>query len=393
MSDEKLFSMKKEINELTNQLSFSRKVGFFLGAGVSAAMGLPDIKKLTEEVLVKVIDKEIVLKLREELKKGAGEKFVSVEDILNELRLIRILTRESTEKNYDGLTGAKAKAIDKDICAHIYMNINKKQKEADLTLVRKFALWFNWLSRDYAKEIFTTNYDLVLEAAFENLGVPYFDGFVGANEAFFYPESVDDNNGTDKVPLPWIRLWKLHGSFNWFWRERENGQGLRIIRISDLGGAEKYTGGELVIYPSREKYESSRKMPFITFFDRLGNYLQEGEGLFLLCGYSFSDEHINQIIFDSLKRNNRLQMIAFLFNDDPISLLKDRIAENMNFTAYGPTKTIVGGVLGKWDLSADAGDPAIEKIKVITQIGNFNLLTKFLVENSTRKNQIEETSK
>jgi hypothetical protein len=40
-------------------------------------------------------------------------------------------------------------------------------------------------NRDFSKEIFTTNYDLVIEKSLEAIRAPYFDGFVGSYEPFF----------------------------------------------------------------------------------------------------------------------------------------------------------------------------------------------------------------
>ena len=61
----------------------------------------------------------------------------------------------------------------------------RKKKGVDLSITMKFVIWLNWLSRDFTKEVFTTNYDLILEKSFESLQVPYFDGFNGSNEPFF----------------------------------------------------------------------------------------------------------------------------------------------------------------------------------------------------------------
>ena len=47
------------------------------------------------------------------------------------------------------------------------------------------------LNRDFSKEIFTTNYDLIIEKSLEASQIPYFDGFVGSFEPFFWQESID----------------------------------------------------------------------------------------------------------------------------------------------------------------------------------------------------------
>ncbi len=45
-----------------------------------------------------------------------------------------------------------------------------------------YVSWFNeWKS---PIELFTTNYDLLLEEALEDEEIPYFDGFVGSKKSF-----------------------------------------------------------------------------------------------------------------------------------------------------------------------------------------------------------------
>ena len=157
---------------------------------------------------------------------------------------------------------------------------------------------------------------------------------------FFLPESLGDNNKNenkyDAPPNSWVRLWKIHGSLGWFWKSTKDGSS-RVVR---LGASAKSLNpkNELVIYPSREKYESSRKQPFIAYFDRLKDFLNTGEGLFIINGYSFSDAHINAVIFDGLKQNNRLHIIGFFYKDEDLKKLSDLNISFMNFTALGPTK-------------------------------------------------------
>ena len=74
--------------------------------------------------------------------------------------------------------------------------------------------WIIGASRDHPVEIFTTNYDLLLEEAFEAVRAPSFDGFVGGREPFFDPVSIANNDlPTSLDPdmeTPWLsRL--VHG--------------------------------------------------------------------------------------------------------------------------------------------------------------------------------------
>ncbi|MCW1937894.1 SIR2 family protein [Pseudomonas sp. MDMC_285] len=82
--------------------------------------------------------------------------------------------------------------------------------------------WINGINRKYAVEIFTTNYDLLIENALERAKTPYFDGFSGSKSAFFDPSSISKND----LPPRWVRLWKLHGSIGW--ESNENGEVVRV---------------------------------------------------------------------------------------------------------------------------------------------------------------------
>ena len=55
----------------------------------------------------------------------------------------------------------------------------------------------NLQNRDYSKEIYTSNYDMIIEKSLEKIQIPYLDGFVGSYEPFFLPECVlhDCNTG------------------------------------------------------------------------------------------------------------------------------------------------------------------------------------------------------
>ncbi|MFV9691190.1 MAG: hypothetical protein ACNY01_09530, partial [Desulfobacteria bacterium] len=43
------FNLVREIRELKNQLSYSKKYGFFFGAGTSCSIGIPNIATLTNK--------------------------------------------------------------------------------------------------------------------------------------------------------------------------------------------------------------------------------------------------------------------------------------------------------------------------------------------------------
>ena len=176
------------------------------------------------------------------------------------------------------------------MCAEIVKALEIKAT-TDLTSVEYMAAWAGASDYHLPVEIFTINYDLLFETALERRRVPYFDGFVGILKAGFNTELVEGSVGRDEkcVPAFFVRLWKLHGSVNWLW-ETQN-----IVRL----GQPVTSSLAAAIYPSDAKYDESRRVPFVVLQDRFRRALQEPETIVIISGYSFGDEHLNELIFDA----------------------------------------------------------------------------------------------
>lgn len=382
----------REIRELKSHLSYSKNIGFFFGAGTSCALGIPDISQLTNEVEAALKGKsaEAFKIIKNDMKSMISERDVNIEDILNQVRRIRELTKESVDKQYLGVNGKDATAVDVEICKLIYKIISAKEADASLAPTKRFLAWYNLLNRDFTKEVFTTNYDLIIEKALEASEIPYFDGFVGSYEPFFWQESVDHQAQHGDLTKNWIRLWKIHGSLNWFWRYSEISMSYRIIRIGNIPNVEDIKN-ELVIYPSKEKYDTSRKQPFIAYFDRMRDYLLSGELLFIVSGYSFSDRHINEVILNCMRQNNRLFVIVFFYKDADVENLYKLYSPYLNLNVFGPTKSIISGQLGRWNFNKEAVKPnEITKTywneeKSMLTLGDFSSLVDFIVASSGRQ--------
>ena len=388
------FNVIREIQELKNQLSYSKNIGFFFGAGTSTALGIPNISDLTksiEEALTGDLLKNIQI-IKKDLETTLPDRKINIEDILNQTRRIREITGEKEEKQYLEINGKSAKELDVNICKKIYEIISKKEIKANLQNTMKFLAWLNMQNRDFSKEIYTSNYDLIIEKSLEKIQIPYFDGFVGSYEPFFLPESVDKFVKNFDLTKSWIRLWKIHGSLSWFWKKDDDSKTFKIVRIGKIYNIVD-DNDEIVIYPSREKYDSSRKQPFIAYFDRLKNYLSEGELLFIISGYSFSDQHINEIIFSSLRQNNRLFIIVFSFSDSSVEDLYKLSSSFLNISAFGPNKAIINGELKEWVFTEDENeiyDSYWDNNKGELTIGDFNKLVNFFITNSGKKETIEQ---
>src|SRR5258708_3795351 len=379
----------KEIRELKNQLAYAKNLGFFFGAGTSCALNIPNIAMLTDQVEKKLAGSSLTSYQTISKDLDSVAKKPNIEDILNQIRRIREITKEDKSKNVLGVTGEAAKLLDREICKCIYEIITSAEEKADLSFPTKFFAWLSALNRDYLKEIFTTNYDLIIEKSLEASQIPYFDGFVGSHEPFFWQESIDKSVGQNDITRNWLRLWKVHGSLSWFWKEDALKKSQKIIRI---GKFDKATSAdiELVIYPSREKYDSSRKQPFIAYLDRLKNYLLSGELYFIFSGYSFSDQHINDIVFNCLRQNKRLFCVAFLYADSEVEKLHELTLSYMNINVFGPKKVIVNGTLSDWEFNKndlkekETFDTYYDEATTALKLGDFRELVTFFLSLSGR---------
>lgn len=381
------------MNEFRNILSYATNIGFFFGAGTSCAFGLPNIMTLTDECKKRLSSSEPALfdNIEKIIKDLEGKKAVSIEDVLNYIRQIRDLTQGRKDYNFGNVTGKQAIELDKKICNAIFEVIKDKEDLADVSDLRRFMAWYDSANRGFVKEIYTTNYDMLLEMALEANYTPYFDGFTGSYEPFFSSESIDffpkEGDFTDK----WIRLWKIHGSLNWMKKDSPTIPAGRIVRVGKI----ESPINELMIYPSKEKYNLSHKEPFIAYFDRMKRYLQRGELVFICSGYSFSDQHINDIIFNALRQNKRLYVVVFCFSDMQVNEMSAYATAHMNLCVVGPKKIVISGIEREWvydgTTDADSGYKLYwNEVKEEFTLGDFRNLVEFLIENSGRKSMIEE---
>lgn len=378
-------NVANHISEFKKVLSYSKRMGFFFGAGTSCAFGLPNIIGLTDQVKAGLPDdsKVVFEKVIETLSEMKDDEPVTIEDILNHARQISEITRGNEDLNFCEITGAQAKKLDVDICNIIFKVINEKENDADLTDIRRFVSWYDSSCKSYVKEIYTTNYDMLLEMALESCFIPYFDGFTGSYEPFFNSECIDTFPKISDTTGAWIRLWKLHGSLNWSLKPATENTSERIVRTGKIGEP----NNELMIYPSKEKYNLSRREPYVAYFDRLKKYLSQGELLFVCSGYSFSDEHVNEILLNALHQNNRLFMIVFCHSDGQVEKMADMVSPYLNICVMGPTQVISNGTLHAWKLiDAEEDDESLEgywdKETAEFLLGDFKSLVSFLTNNS-----------
>lgn len=161
--------------------------------------------------------------------------------------------------------------------------------------------------------IFTTNYDLLSETALDRLGMPYCNGFSGTIERRFNPttyryalaEQLDLTSRKWAAVDSFIYLCKLHGSINWI----EEGGSLFPIREVPTVAAAK--GSRVMIYPTPMKQNASFGSPYSDLFREFQGRIVRDQSVLFVVGYSFSDEHVNNLIFQALTIPT-FRLVAFL---------------------------------------------------------------------------------
>ncbi|MEP1150903.1 MAG: SIR2 family protein [Balneola sp.] len=330
----------RQLKYFRQNISQNKKpVGFFISAGCPFSIKgssdeplIPDVAGLTKKVSEELDGEATYEKLLEELGK-AGKSKDNIEDVLSFLRALKTVSHggEVRGLNEDELTD-----LEERICSEISELINVDFPD-DKTPYHQLVSWINSIDRVKSIQVFTTNYDLLMEKALENNGVPYFDGFVGSHRAFFDLRAVEE----DLIPNHWTRLWKIHGSINW--DRHENNEVVRISNPSEIDST--------LIYPSHLKYDESKKMPYLALIDQLSRFIKHGPSLLILSGYSFNDDHINDVIVNALRANPTANVVALLYGklskyDKAIKLAEKR--HNLSLWAFD--NAVIGTKNDKWEV-------------------------------------------
>lgn len=185
-------------------------------------------------------------------------------------------------------------------------------------------------NKDLARiSVFTTNNDLFNETALDMLNIHYINGFGGGINKYFNPAlfnytfskrmdtSIEKYEPVENV----VYLYKIHGSINW---EESSGELNRYFNIKESAGNLQKTDKNVLIYPTPTKQNKSLGSPYVDLFREFQHKLLEPNNVLFVIGYSFSDEHVNDIIYRALATNSSLNVV--ILNDvrgKPINEIKD----------------------------------------------------------------------
>lgn len=325
---------------------------------------MPGVEALTAQAIDALAgpQKAAAEAIRTEL--GASANIESI------LTRIRLLQQALGAAQVHGLDSEGYKALGAEVCKKIGEVVSAplpKERNAYTELVA----WVSGTLRAHAVEIFTTNYDLLFEEAFERSRASYFDGFTGGHLPFFDPVSV----ASDDLPPRWSRLWKLHGSLGWAL------EGDSVVRGRGRAASQ-------LVYPDHLKYELTQKQPYSALFERLRQFLLTPDSILLTSGFSFRDAHICAVLDEALAMNANASVIAFqympLASEEPACKLA---YERPNLSVYASDGAVIGGVKGAWrpgdppknweDIRATFWAPRRQGEHNQFLLGDFALFTRF----------------
>lgn len=326
--------------ELRQILAQGRKrIGVLLGAGAPASLKvnretggldangealIPTIAEPTSRVLNPLADgRNALASVRGDLPGGSN-----VEHVLSRVRSLSTLI--GTQQMH-GTDAEGFRVLAEQICASIGQ-LAAVSLPGEQNAFTELAAWIGGTERAHPVEVFTPNYDLLIEEALERAEIPFFDGFTGTHEPFFDPASIARND----LPSRWARVWKLHGSLGW--RESRGS----VVRA----GGRNATS---LIYPDHLKYDHIQKLPFTALFDRLRAFLLHPDTLLVSCGFSYADAHISAVIDECLSANPSSSVFAFQFEGLAGAAEACRIAsKRTNMSVYARDGAQINTIKALW---------------------------------------------
>lgn len=375
-----------------------------LGSGASFHLGSPKTRDLTNEQVLDLIrdaggeptaDDQDLLATINPIDSG------DLERLLNGLQLAASLAAQAGQDSVTLGSGSDAKPYPKDQVDGLRQRVNRALADAcrlpkpgrplgapfdtDPLLAHRTFLSRIIRSRRAnlpRPQVFTTNYDLVIESALDELGYPYIDGFSGTvdrrlNLAFYGLDFHRVETTTQSVLARAegaLYLHKIHGSLNWrSSSDKDRSTGLESLEVKQSNALAE--DDELVlIYPTSAKEGDTLAYPYSDLLRLLGDAVQQEDTAVIVAGYGFADPHINRLLLRSLATNSALNVLiadpfAVLDEADMASLTSDSQQRQLNDLGVTPKKTAIAAL-------ATASD---SRISVLTgEHGKFAELARLL---------------
>lgn len=276
-----------------------------VGSGLSVAEGIPGMGQLADHLLA-TIPKDV-----------PPASYETWEKIELELKSGQDL--ESALLKFPGDSHIEAAIVRNT--AHFLLDFEKQVFED--VLVNGRVLRFSRLLRVMRKEpngipVITTNYDRLIELAAEAEGIGVDSSFVGHRLGAFDPKGsrmslCRDVSILKKRPrkefCDHIRLFKPHGSFDWYSSDK-----------GPIRCALDISGRRLMITPGGNKYLTGYEPPFDRHIGTANEVIDRGSR-FLFVGYGFNDAHLQTHITPRMKHGDPAIIITRSLSENAKTLL------------------------------------------------------------------------
>lgn len=321
--------LRQRIEPWLTALFQSEHLALLVGSGLThavhwAAAGkdLPGMSEATFSVFADQIASEKT-RIAKQAGRGGGnieDQFRVVHELVRGLEIIAI-TLDPSNKTHAQLASLKEELADalQNFAKSIFdgeegiQRAEAKEREAAFHLLVSFLMSF--ASRAGTRDrlnLFTTNYDRLLEAGADLAGLRLIDRFAGNLSPLFRSSRLDIDmhysppgiRGEPRHLEGVAKFTKLHGSIDWF---EENGEITRLgIPFGDAPFWEFYSDKrkgaalKMMIYPNTAKDIETAAYPYVELFRDLAAAVCRPNSTAVTYGYSFGDDHINRVLRDML---------------------------------------------------------------------------------------------
>lgn len=333
-SDSAIDVIKSKVAELSNL----KNINFLFGAGVSSG-AIPTMSELQKELGKKITsDKKITDNVRSLYSNLSDDNLEYALGVLYSQKSYLEGLVAKDEEQYQNVT-TLIDIVQSFMYSKINVDLSNKKSQETLDTYKKFYQKTTFRNKDLARvNVFTTNNDLFNEKALDSLNINYNNGFGGGLDRVFnparfkytYSRKIDSNLDKFEPLENMIYLYKLHGSINW---QEETGNSLfNIHEVTVSEGREKRSESHVLIYPTPLKQNQSLGAPYSDLIREFKMKLAKANSVLFVIGYSFSDEHLNNIIYQSLASNSSLSIFIFgEYKKCPLTSIYD----NRIYQAYG----------------------------------------------------------
>lgn len=327
-AEEKIQVVKDKIKEFFNM----KNVNFLFGSGTSSP-AIPVMKGLLKAIR----ESELTDKEKETFEQIAKVKKDNIEEILGTLYSQKAYLDGIGDRGSDDMK--LCQGLIEKIEKIIYEKLTPDLAPTNIAETSKIVLdHYKMLyskvtnrNKDLSRiNVFTTNNDLFNETALDSLNIHYINGFSGGlkkyfNPAFFnytFSKRMDTSLEKFEPVNNMVYLYKIHGSVNWI---EDSSNANSYFNIRELTEIEVDYNGKAMIYPTPLKQNKSLGSPYVDLFREFQHKLLEPNSVLFVIGYSFNDEHINDIIYRSLVTNSSLILciVNQLDETQPICKVKD----------------------------------------------------------------------